>query len=156
MLVISLVLSDSPTLICSRLCLSTPHLMPTVSGLQPMKFRTLSIQFSELVPVLIPSVVTSRPTIASRPSDPLNLFFLDSQIRILLTIVRVYIAYFLTFLLTMYRQPGSQDTAVAGYLHREGCKLSFSLTMIYRTHGLVSSRLLVRVKALQQFSQLLL
>ena len=49
-----------------------------------------------IVPVLIPSVVTSRPTIASRPSNPV----LAPQIRFLLTIVCVYKLYLLTYLLS--------------------------------------------------------
>ena len=36
------------------------------------KFGTLSLYLSVPVPVLIPSVVTSRPSIASRPTNPLN------------------------------------------------------------------------------------
>ena len=48
----------------------------------------------------IPSVVTSRPTTASRPSNPLNSSPLAPQIRFLLTIVRVYKLYLLTYLLT--------------------------------------------------------
>jgi len=49
------------------------------------------------VPVLTPSVVTSRPTTASRPSNPLNPSLLAPQIRLLLTIVRVYKLYLLTY-----------------------------------------------------------
>ena len=48
------------------------------------------------VPVLIPSVVTSTPTTASRPSTPLNPSLLAPQIRLLLTILRVYKLYLLT------------------------------------------------------------
>jgi len=98
--VILLVSSDSPTLIFFLLRLSAHHLALAVLALQPPKFETLSLHLSILVPVLIPSVVTSRPAIATRLSNPLNPFLLAPQIRLLLTIVCVYI-YLLTYLLTL-------------------------------------------------------
>ena len=67
--VIPLVPSDSPTIISS---LSTHHLALTVSASQPLKSGTQSLHLSVPVPVPIPSVVTSRPTTATRPSIPLN------------------------------------------------------------------------------------
>jgi len=39
---------------------------------------------------------TSRPTISSRPSDPLSTFFLAPQIQLQLTIVHIYELYLLT------------------------------------------------------------
>jgi len=81
--------SDSPTLI-SLLRLSALHLALAVLALQPMKSGTLSLYLSVPVPVLIHSVVTSRPTTASRFSNPRNPSPLAPQIRLLLTIVRVY------------------------------------------------------------------
>ena len=54
-----------------------------------IKSGTLSLYLSVPVPVLIPFVVTSRPTTASRPSNPLNPSPLAPQIRLLLTIVYV-------------------------------------------------------------------
>jgi len=42
------------------------------SALQPLKSEALSLHLSIPVPVLVPSVITSRPTTASRPSNPLN------------------------------------------------------------------------------------
>ena len=69
--VIPLVPSDSPTLISSLLRLSAHHLALAASVLQPLKSGTLSLYLSVPVPVLIPSVVTSRPTTASRLSTPL-------------------------------------------------------------------------------------
>jgi len=45
--------------------------------------------------VVIPSVVTSRPTTGSRLSNPLNPSPLAPQIRLLLTTVRVYKLYLL-------------------------------------------------------------
>ena len=70
--VIPLVPSDSPTLISSLFRMSAHHLALAVSALQLLKSGTLSLYFSLPVPVPIPSVVTSRPTTASRPSSPLN------------------------------------------------------------------------------------
>ena len=64
---------------------------------QPLKPGTLSLYLSVPVPVLIPFVVTSRPTTASRPFNPLNPSLLAPQI--FLTIVRVYKLYLLTYLL---------------------------------------------------------
>jgi len=89
--VIPLVLSDSSTLISSLLPLSAHHLALAASALQPLKSGTLSFYLSVPVPVLIglPFVVTSRPTTASRPSNPLNRSPLASLIRLWLTIMRV-------------------------------------------------------------------
>ena len=70
--VIPLVPSDSPTLISSLLRLSAHHLALAASASQPLKSGTLSLYLSVSVPVLIPFVVTSRPTTVSRPSKPLN------------------------------------------------------------------------------------
>ena len=67
------------------------------SALQPLKSGTLPLYLSVPVPVLIPSVVTSRPTTASRPSSPLNSLPLAPQIRLLLTAVRVYKLDLLTY-----------------------------------------------------------
>jgi len=97
--VIPLVPSDSPTLISSFLRSSAHHLALAASASQPLKSGTLSLYLSVPVPVLIPSVVNSRPTAASRPSNPLNHSPLAPQIRPLLTIVRVYKLYLLTYLL---------------------------------------------------------
>jgi len=94
--VIPLLPSDSPTLISSLLPLYAHHLALEASVLQPLKSGTLSLYLSIPVPVLIPSVVTSRPTTASRPSNPLNSSLLALQIQLLLTIVRVYKLYLLT------------------------------------------------------------
>ena len=66
--------------------------------MQPLESGTLSLSLS----YLIPSVVTSRPTTASRPSNPLNPSPLAPQIQLLLTTVRVYKLYVLTYLFTYY------------------------------------------------------
>jgi len=66
------------------------HLALAVLALQHLKIGTLSLHLSVLVQVLIPFVVTSRPTIVSRPTKPLNLFLLAPQFRLLLSTVRVY------------------------------------------------------------------
>ena len=99
---ILLVPSDSPTPIFFplRLRLSAHHLALAVLALQPLKSGTVSLHLSVPVPDLIPSVVTSTLTTASRPSNPPNLFLLASQIRLLLTTVRVYILYLFIYLLT--------------------------------------------------------
>jgi len=76
------------------------HLHLAVLALQPLKSGTVSLHLSVPVPDLIPSVVTSTLTTASRPSNPPNLFLLASQIRLLLTTVRVYILYLFIYLLT--------------------------------------------------------
>ena len=60
---------------------------------------TLSFHLSVPVPVLIPFVVTSRPTTASRPFTPLNPSPLAPQIRLSLTVLRVYKLYLFTYLL---------------------------------------------------------
>ena len=67
-----------------------------------LKSATLSLYLSVPVPVLTPFVVTSRPTTAIRPSNPLNPSFLAPQIQLLLTIVRVYKLYLLSYLLTPF------------------------------------------------------
>jgi len=98
--VIPLVLSDSPALISSRLRPSAHYLALAASASQPLKPGTLSLYLSIPVPVLIHSVVTSRPTTVSRPSNPLNPSPLVPQIQLLLTVVHVYNKlYLLTHLL---------------------------------------------------------
>ena len=71
--------------------------MLTVLLLPPLKFGTLSLNPSILVPVLIPSVIT----IASRPSNQLNTFLLVPQIH-LLTITHLYKLHLLTYLLLIF------------------------------------------------------
>ena len=90
------------TLISSLLRLSAHHLARTALALQPLKSGTLSTHLSVPVPVLIPSVVTPRPTTASRPSSPLNPSPLAPQIRLLLTIVHANKQYLLTYLLPAF------------------------------------------------------
>jgi len=80
--VIPLVPTDAPTLISSLLRLSGHHLALAASASQPLKSGTLSLYLSVPVPVLIPFVVTSRPTTASRHSNPLNPSPLAPQIRL--------------------------------------------------------------------------
>jgi len=76
-------LADSQThTFSSLLRLSAHHLALTASASQPLKSGTLSLYLPVPVPVLIPSVVTSRPTTASRPSSPLNPSPLAPQIRL--------------------------------------------------------------------------
>ena len=64
--------SDSTALISSLLRLSAHHLALTASASQPLKSATLSLHLSVPVPVRMPFLVTSRPTTASIPSNPLN------------------------------------------------------------------------------------
>ena len=80
--VIPLVPSESPTLISSLLRLSAHHLALATSASQPLKSGTLSLYLPVPVPVLIPFVVTSRPTTVSRPSTLLNPSPLAPQIRL--------------------------------------------------------------------------
>jgi len=99
LLFVPLVPSDSPTLISSLLRLSAHHLALAASASQPPKSGTFSLYLYVPVPVLTPSVVTLRPSTASRPSNPPKSSPLAPQIRLLLTIVRLYKLYLLTYLL---------------------------------------------------------
>jgi len=102
--------SGSPTLISSLLRLSAHHLALAASALQPLKSGILSLHLSVPVPVLAHSVVTSRPTTASRLSNPLNRSPLAPQIRLLLRWpLCAFINY--TYLIT--------------YLQWSGCRKSF-------------------------------
>ena len=99
--VIPLVPSDSPTLIFSLLRLSAHHLGLAALASQPLKSGTLSLYLSVPVPVLTPSVVISRPTTASRPSNPLNPSPLAPQIRLCWPLCAfINYIYLLTYLLT--------------------------------------------------------
>ena len=72
---------------------------PAVSVLQLLKFGTLSLRLFQCVPAMIPFAINSRPTTSSWPSNPLSASSLEPQIRLWLTIVRVYKLYLLTYLL---------------------------------------------------------
>jgi len=72
----------SNTIISSLLRLFAHHLPLAASALQPLKSGTLSLYLSVPVPVLTPSVVISKPTTASWPSNPLNPSPLAPQIRL--------------------------------------------------------------------------
>jgi len=63
-----------------------------------LKFGTLSLRLFERVPAMIPSAINSRPTTSNRPSNPLSASSLAPQIRLWLTIVRIYKLYSLTYL----------------------------------------------------------
>ena len=76
------------------------HLAPAVSVLQLLKFGTLSLRLFECVPAMIPFAINSRATTSSWPSNLLSASSLAPQIRLWLTIVRVYKLYLLTYLLT--------------------------------------------------------
>ena len=93
----------TPTLIFSLLRLSADSLALAVSASQPLKSGTLSFYLSIPVPVLIPSVVISRPTTVSRHFNPHNPSPLAPHIRLLLTTVRVYKLYLVTYLLTQFQ-----------------------------------------------------
>ena len=67
--------------------------------LQLLKSGTLSLQLFECVPAMILSAINSRPTTSSWPSNPLSASSLAPQIRLWLSIVRVYKLYLLTYLL---------------------------------------------------------
>jgi len=69
--------------ISSLLRLSAHHLALAALASQPLKSTTLCLYLSvQSVPVLTSSVVTSKPTTASRPSNPLNPSPLVPQIRL--------------------------------------------------------------------------
>jgi len=98
--VIPLVPSDSPSLIFSLLRLSAHHFALAARASQPLKSGTLCLYLSVPVPVLTPSVVTSRPTTASRPSTPLNPSPLAPQIRLSWPLCAfINYIYLLTYLL---------------------------------------------------------
>jgi len=104
MSVISLVPSDSPTLISSLLRLSAHHLALAASAAQPLKSGTLSLYHSVPVPVLIPFVVTSRPTTARRLSNPLNPSPLSPQIRLCWPLCAfINYIYLLTYTVLTYK-----------------------------------------------------
>ena len=98
MLVTLHVLSDSITNL-----LSTPFVRISFGARSEqrcnwlLKFGTHSSLLSRLIVVVIPSIVTSAPTISSKLSIPLNAFPLAFQIRFLLTIMCMYKLYLLTF-----------------------------------------------------------
>ena len=98
--IILFVLSGSQTPICHALHSFVLHVAPAVSVLQLLKFGTLSLRFFECVPAMIPFAINSRPTTSSWPSNPLSASSLAPQIRLWLTIVRVYKLYLHTYLLT--------------------------------------------------------
>jgi len=130
--VIPLVPSDSPTLISSLLRLSAHHLALSASASQPLKSGTLSLYLSLPVPVLTPSVVISRPTTASRPSTPLNRSPLAPQIRLLLTIVRVY------KLLADFRAPYSGRASELGCTVNSVDRRRSTLSRTERPHLLIA------------------
>ena len=87
--------------ISSLLRLSAHHLALAALASQPLKSTTLSLYLSVPVPVLIPSVVTSRPTTASRPSTSLNPSPLAPQIRLCWPLCAfINYIYLRTYLLT--------------------------------------------------------
>ena len=77
-------------------------LAPAVSVLQLLKSGTLSLRLFECVPAMLPFAINSRPTTSSWPSNPLSAYSLAPQIRLWLTIVRVYTLYLLTYLILLY------------------------------------------------------
>ena len=98
--IILLVPSGSQTLICYALHSFVLHLALAVSVLQLLKSGILFLRLFECVPAMIPFASNSRPTTSSCPSNPLSASSLAPQIRLWLTIGRVYKLYLLTYLLT--------------------------------------------------------
>ena len=96
--IILLVPSGSQTPICYVFHSFVRHLAPAVSALQLLKSGTLSLRLFECVPAMILSAINSRPTTSSWLSNPLSASSLAPQIRLWLTIVRVYKLYLLTYL----------------------------------------------------------
>ena len=97
-------LNPGPTALTTRLPRHPIIVIHRKKSLE-LKSGTLSLHLSVPVPVLTPFVVTSRPTTASRPSNPLNPSPLAPQIRLLF--LRVYKLYLLTYLLTIFVLPAS-------------------------------------------------
>jgi len=93
--VIPLVPSDSPTLISSLLRLSSHHLDLSVSALQPLQSGTLPLSLDTGTS---PDTFCRHLKTHYRPSDPLNPSPLAPQIRLLLTILRIYKLHFLAYL----------------------------------------------------------
>ena len=93
--------SGSQIPICYALHSFVLHLATAVSVLQLLQSGTLSLLLFECVPAMILSAINSRPTTSSWPSNPLSASSLAPQIRLWLTIVRVYKLYLLTYLLTL-------------------------------------------------------
>jgi len=87
--------------ICYLFRLSALHLAPAALALQPLKsgIRSLQLQLLECVPALTVSVATLRLATSSRPCNLLNAFLLEPQIWLLLTSMRFYKLYLLTYLL---------------------------------------------------------
>jgi len=80
------------------LCVST-------SEAEPPLLHITTLTTAVPVPVLIPFVVTSRPTTASSPSTPLNPSPFAPQIRLCWPLC-AFILYLLTYLLTLHRPTG--------------------------------------------------
>jgi len=100
-------------------------LAPAVSALQVLKFGTLSFRLFESVPVMILSVINSRPPTSSRPSNPLSASFLAPQFRpwlhdhcarlhIIFTYLRTYL---LTYLLTSLTSHTASTSVLADISH---------------------------------------
>jgi len=80
------------------------HLALAASASQPLKSGTLSLYLSVPVPVLILFVITSRPTTASRPSNPLSLSPLPPQIWLCGPLCAfINYSYLLTYLYIYFR-----------------------------------------------------
>ena len=100
MLIILLVLSGCQIPICYLFRLFALYLAPAASVLQlaAPKIWNSSLQLFECAPTPTLFVFTLRHTISSRSSNPFNAFLLVRQIRLLVTVVRIYKLYLLTYL----------------------------------------------------------
>ena len=99
-------------------CRMTHHLALAASALQPLKSGTLSLYLSVPVPALMPFVVTSRPTTASRPSNPLNPSPLAPQIRLCWPLCAFINYILLTCLHVFLQRTPSRKTSSVSALSR--------------------------------------
>ena len=116
-------MDNGPVVDCSRLPDAT---IPRYRGVMRLRCGLwlpsllqlcLFLQLFSCVPVMILSVINSRPTTSSRPSNPLSASFLVPQIWSWLAIVCVYKLYLLTYLgtTTTVLQPFFRTTQVSRY-----------------------------------------
>jgi len=88
--------------ICSLFGLFAPHSAHAASALQLLKSGTRSLRLFKYVSALIVFVVISRSTISSTTSmhpNPVSVFLIASQLRHLVTVMRVYKFFLLIYLL---------------------------------------------------------
>jgi len=98
MQIIPLVLLDRQIPVCSPCHMSALRLASAVSELQLIQFGIISLNPSKCVPALTPAI-TVRPTISSRPSNPLSSFLLHLRFGFgrPLSVFKIIFIYLLTY-----------------------------------------------------------